>query len=51
MHEALQPWPRPEDPPEDSLWGEALRVSAVQRQLQRPKQFAFAHAQAQFGTG
>ena len=46
MHDALQSDRRPEDPPEDSLRLEALPVSALQRQLQRPKQFECAHAQA-----
>jgi hypothetical protein len=46
MHEALPTERQPEDPHEDSLRGEALRVSAVQRQLQRLQQFASPHDEA-----
>ena len=46
MHEALQSKIKPEAQHEDSLQVEALRVSVLQHQLQRPEQFACARAQA-----
>ena len=51
MHEGLQTELRPENPYEDSLRGEALRVSPVQGPLQRPETFASAHDQCAWQWG
>ena len=51
MHEALQSKIKPEAQHEDSLQVEALRVSQVQSQLQRPETFAWAHDQCTQAIG